>query len=282
MQSLRVALAQISPVLGDVSANLNLHLEQIEAAKQQGADLIIFPELGLTGYSLKDMALDVARDCKHLDIVTLLEASKSIDIVFSFVEESEDHRFYTSSIYAAKGEIKHKHRKVYLPTYGLFEEGRQFARGDDIQAFTHDDVRFGMMICEDAWHPSVPYLLSLAGVDVMMITAAGPGRALSGDPNSASQAFWERMVRTYAQLFTTYVIFVNRTGFEDGVFFFGHSLVANPQGELIGGVFSHEVGLAVVDLPMQLLRKVRFRTPLLRDEDPYLTERVLRRLTGGN
>ena len=78
MQSLRVALAQISPVLGDVSANLNLHLEQIEAAKQQGADLIIFPELGLTGYSLKDMALDVARDCKHLDIVTLLEASKSI------------------------------------------------------------------------------------------------------------------------------------------------------------------------------------------------------------
>ena len=281
MHTIKIALGQVSPKLGDVRANATVHLDHVQQARQAGANLIVFPELGLTGYWLKDITLDAARTLDHPDIRTLVDASRDIDIVFSFVEETIDHRFYTSSVYASQGRVMHVHRKVYLPTYGLFEEGRHFARGNDVEAFTSSGFRAGMMICEDAWHPSVPYLLSLSGVDLMIIPSAGPGRALSGDPNSGSQQFWERLVRTYAQLFTCYVIFVNRTGFEDGVFFFGHSLAAGPQGDLIGGLPTHEAGLAFVDVDLASLRKVRFRTPLLRDENPYLTERILARITGG-
>lgn len=280
MQRMKVALCQVNPRLSDVKANLAMHLANIEEAKHAGADLIVFPELGLTGYWLKDSTLDVARTIDHPDICELIQASCDVDIVFSFVEETKDHRFYTSSVYASARRVVHVHRKVYLPTYGLFEEGRHFARGNDVQAFQTNDVSMGMMICEDAWHPSVPYLLSLSGVDLMIIPSAGPGRALSGDPNSGSQQFWERVVRTYAQLFTCYVVFVNRTGFEDGVFFFGHSLVAGPQGDILGGIETHEPGMVVVDLDLSRLRKERFRTPLLRDENPYLTQRILARRLG--
>ncbi len=280
MQMMKVALSQVSPRLSDVKANLAMHLSNIEQARHAGANLIVFPELGLTGYWLKDSTLDVARTIEHPDICELIDASGDVDVVFSFVEETKDHRFYTSSVYASAGRVVHVHRKVYLPTYGLFEEGRHYARGNDVQAFQTNDVSMGMMICEDAWHPSVPYLLSLSGVDLMIIPSAGPGRALSGDPNSGSQQFWERVVRTYAQLFTCYVVFVNRTGFEDGVFFFGHSLVAGPQGDIIGGIPTHEPGMVVVDLDLSRLRKERFRTPLLRDENPYLIQRILARGLG--
>jgi predicted amidohydrolase len=256
-------------------------MEWIDDAVTQGIQLLVFPELGLTGYFLKDLTLEVARSIDHPEIKRMVEASNRLDLVFSFIEESRDHRFYVAAVYASKGQVVHVHRKLYLPTYGMFEEGRHFAKGDSLQAFdTEVASRVGMAICEDAWHPSIPYLLSVAGVDVMVIPSAGPGRALSGDPNSGSQQFWHRLIRTYAQLFTSYVVFVNRVGFEDGVFFFGHSAVAGPDGELVASTASIDERLLAVDVDLDLLRKERYRSPFLRDEDPHLTLRMLTRLLG--
>jgi len=276
--AIRVALGQVSPILGDVSANVDKHLAYIARARAAGAQVVAFPELGLTGYLLKDLTFDVARPLDDAAITRLVEASAEIDILFSFIEESQSHRFYVSAVYASGGRIAHVHRKLYLPTYGLFEEGRHVAPGNDVQSFAATGVAAGMMICEDAWHPSVPYLLSVAGVDLLYVPAAGPGRALSGDPNSGSQQFWERLLRTYAQLFTSYVVFVNRVGFEDGVFFFGHSFVVGPDGEVLAASESADEDLLIVNLDMSILRRERYRTPLLRDEDPHLTQRVLSRL----
>lgn len=277
-------MGQVSPILGDVSANVDKHLQVTRAAYDKGAQVVVFPELGLTGYLLKDLTYEVARSLEHPDVLRLVAASREIDILFSFVEESPAHRFYVSAVYASRGEIVHVHRKVYLPTYGLFEEGRHAAQGEDVRTFVAPlRPAAGVMICEDAWHPSVPYLLSVAGVDVLYVPAAGPGRALSGDPHSGSQQFWERLLRTYAQLFTCYIVFVNRVGFEDGVFFFGHSFAVGPDGEMIGGSDSIEEDLPILDLDFSKLRRERYRTPLLRNEDAYLTERVLRRtLEGGD
>ncbi len=281
MLALRIGLGQVRPVLGDVSRNLALHLEWIDEAVTQGIQLLVFPELGLTGYFLKDLTLEVARSIDHPEIRRMVEASSRLDLVFSFIEESRDHRFYVAAVYASKGQVVHVHRKLYLPTYGMFEESRHFAKGDSLQAFDTDVAnRVGMAICEDAWHPSIPYLLSVAGVDVVVIPSAGPGRALSGDPNSGSQQFWHRLIRTYAQLFTSYVVFVNRVGFEDGVFFFGHSAVAGPDGELVASTASIDERLLAVDVDLDLLRKERYRSPFLRDEDPHLTLRMLTRLLG--
>ena len=281
MKALRIGLGQVRPVLGDVSRNLELHLEWTKEAKRQGIELLVFPELGLTGYFLKDLTLEVARSLDHPDIVRMVEASTLLDLVFSFIEESSDHRFYVTAVYASHGRVLHVHRKLYLPTYGMFEESRHFASGDDLQSFsTAAAGRVGLMICEDAWHPSVPYLLSVAGVDLVVIPSAGPGRALSGDPNSGSQQFWHRVIRTYAQLFTSYYVFVNRVGFEDGVFFFGHSAVAAPDGEIIASTGSSDATLLAVDLDLDVLRKERYRSPFLRDENPHLTLRTLDRLLG--
>lgn len=276
-----MGLGQVRPILGDVSRNIEQHLNYVDEAVKQGVQLLVFPELGLTGYYLKDLTLEVARTLHHPDIVRMVEASRQVDLVFSFIEESADHRFYVAALYASKGQIAHLHRKMYLPNYGMFEESRHFARGNDIRAFMTEHGQLGMAICEDAWHPSVPYLLSVDGVDLVVISAAGPGRALSGDPNSGSQQFWHRLIRTYAQLFTSYFVFVNRVGFEDGVFFFGHSAVAGPDGELIATTESSEPQLFTVDLDLDMLRKERYRSPFLRDEDPHLTLRTLSRIVGG-
>ncbi|MCI0182031.1 MAG: acyltransferase [Acidibacillus sp.] len=278
MKSIRVALGQVRPKLGDIRTNADKLLDFIHRAKLDHADVIVFPELSLTGYLLRDLVFDVARRLDDPVIATIVGASTDIDIVFSFVEETDDHLFYTSSVYASKGRVIHVHRKVYLPTYGLFEEGRHFAKGNNIESFACGSHRAGIAICEDAWHPSVPYLLSVAGMDILYIPSAGPGRALSGDPHSGSQQFWERLIRTYAQLYTCYVVFVNRVGFEDGLFFFGHSAVAGPDGELLCVMDSHDEDMHIVTLDLSRIRTERYRSPLLRDEDVYLTHRILGRL----
>lgn len=279
---LRVALGQIRPALGDVSANLRQHLDAIAFASVDGADVIVFPELSLTGYQLKDLAFQVARPLSDGDVQTLVRASRSMDVLFSFVEEDSHHLLHVAAVYASKGQVAHVHRKVYLPTYGLFEEGRHYARGQEVSAFTAEQFRGGIMICEDAWHPSVPYLLSVAGSDVIFVPSASPGRPLAQGPDSGSKQFWMRLIRTYAQLFTSYVVFVNRVGFEDGLYFFGESMAAGPDGDIVGGSGNDREGVAMVDLDLSVLRQARFQAPLLRDEDPYFTARELRRLLGGH
>jgi len=146
-------MAQIAPVLAHRERNLALHLEQIEAARRQGADLVVFPELSLTGYFVRDMVPDVAIRAASPAIGRLMEAAGPTALVVGFVEESAQHRFYNSALLAEEGRIVHVHRKVYLPTYGLFDEQRYFAAGERIEAF--DTARFGrvgLLICEDFWH----------------------------------------------------------------------------------------------------------------------------------
>ncbi|MFV2070814.1 MAG: nitrilase-related carbon-nitrogen hydrolase, partial [Pirellulales bacterium] len=134
-QPVRVALAQIAPVLGDLERNLETHLETIARAKAEDANLIIFPELSLTGYFLRDMVPDVAIPADAPELRLLVEAAGAMDLVVGFVEETDKHLFYNSVFYASGGRIVHVHRKVFLPTYGLFDEARYFARGQRVRAF---------------------------------------------------------------------------------------------------------------------------------------------------
>src|SRR4051812_13753954 len=150
-----IALAQIAPKLGDLAGNLELHKRQIAAAKKQNSDLIVFPELSLTGHFLRDMVPDVALAADADELQALADAAGEAALVVGFVEESLDRRFYNSAFFAEDGHILHVHRKVYLPTYGLFEEQRYFAAGERIRAF--DSARFGrvgLLVCEDFWHLS--------------------------------------------------------------------------------------------------------------------------------
>ena len=164
----QIALAQINTRLGNLQTNLEKHLALIQEARQAGADLLVFPELSMTGYVLQDLVSSVAITPTADDPVFrhLLQASQEIDLVVGFVEEDSRHRFFIAGAYLSAGQVVHIHHKVYLPTYGLFDEGRFFAWGDKIRAFDTRFGRMGMLICEDFWHASPPYLLWLDGADI--------------------------------------------------------------------------------------------------------------------
>ena len=277
---LNLALAQIATKLGDVESNLDKHLNYIKQAKEEKADLIVFPELSLTGYVLQDLVATVAHRPTEDDPVFkhLLKASQDLDLVVGFVDEDSRHRFYIASAYLSGGRVLHVHHKVYLPTYGLFDEGRFFAWGDSVRAFDTPFGRVGMLICEDFWHASPPYLLWLDGADIMLFSSASPGRGLTDKEKLESARWVERVSKAYASMFTSFVAHCNRVGFEDGLLFWGGATVNDPNGELLARGPYFEEALTCIPLDLNQLRRTRARLPLLRDERTALVQKELDRI----
>jgi predicted amidohydrolase len=281
-----VVLAQIAPRLGDVGANLRIHLELIEKAASLGGTLIIFPELSLTGYFLKDLVPEVALHAKSDQLQQLAEASRGIDVVAGCVLESDDSRFYNASLYLAGGQVLHTHRKVYLPTYGLFDEARYFAQGDRFRAFeapltaAHPSRswRAGVLVCEDMWHPTAPALLARDGVDLFICPSSSPGRGVMLGHALGTAQSYDAMTRTYAQLFTSFLLYCNRVGFEDGVAFWGGSRVVGPDGRLLSEAAGADECLQLHRLSYAAVRRARIANPLLRDERNDVTDSEIERL----
>ncbi len=275
-----IGLAQIHPDLADVPANLDKHVHYIDQARAEGVDLLLFPELSLTGYNLQDLVYEVATRPTADDPTfrVLLLASRELDLVVGFVHEDRRHRFYIASAYLSGGQVVHLHNKIYLPTYALFDEGRYFAWGDSAQAF---DTRFGrmwMLICEDFWHASPPYLLWLDGADVLLLMSASPGRGLDAGDRLSSARWVELVNQAYASLFTNYVAHCNRVGYEDGLNFWGGSMITDPNGAVIAHGPYFEEALVVQTIDLNQLHRTRSRLPLLRDERTGLMARELRRI----
>ncbi len=284
----KVALAQMAPRLGDTGANLKCVLDLIDQAKVKGADLAIFPELGLTGYYLKDLVTNVSARVLPNDplLGPLLTASRQLDLVIGFVEQDERYHYYIAAAYLSDGRAAHVHRKVYLPTYRLFDDARFFARGDAFRAFDTRLGRMGLMICEDAWHLSTPYVLWMDGADFLIDIAASPGygvAALPPDPLSdplASATSVNVFLRTYAELLTTFVFYCNRVGVEDGISFWGGSRVLNPEGALLADAPQFEEALALAEIDSDALRRARVKLPTLRDEERAVVRREIKRVLG--
>ena len=208
----------------------------------------------------------------------LLDASRDMDIVVGFVEADRRQKFYIAAAYLSRGEILHVHRKVYLPTYGMFDESRYFAWGDAVRAFDTRFGRIGLLICEDFWHMSAPYLLWLDGADLLVFTSASPGRGLATEQKIGSAKWVEHINQAYASIFTNFVIHTNRTGFEDGVTFWGGSTVFDPEGVMLAQGPYYDDALVTARLDMSQLRRTRIRLPLLRDERVGLTTREMERI----
>ncbi len=279
MDKFTLGIAQLAPVLGDLEKNLALHEKILREAEGQGVDLLLFPELSLTGYFLKDMVPSVALTPRDSRLDFLKRASRGMAIVVGFVEESSDHRFFNAAAYFDDGKLRHVHRKLYLPTYGLFDEQRYFAQGDKLRAF---DTRFGRMaltICEDLWHPATAYLAALDGAQVILCVSASPGRGLRPGGTFANAAAWEHLNRAYAQLFTCFLCFCNRVGYEDGACFWGGSEVIAPTGEALVRAPQLEEALLTVTIDRREVQRERIANPLLRDERLDLTIRELKRIT---
>jgi predicted amidohydrolase len=247
-------------------------------AADQGVDLLIFPELSLTGYRLGERAFDVAIQADDTDPVfrRLLAASRDLDLVFSFVERDARERLYIAAAYLSGGRLIHLHRKVYLPTYGLFEEGRIFARGDTARAFDTRFGRVGLLICEDFWHAGLPYLLWQDGADVLILISASVEHGLGEAVSTSDKVL--AINRAYALLFTDFVIHVNRAGEEQGGRFWGGSTVFGPDATLLCQGPFDEPALVTARVDLGDLRPARRALPLLRDERPQLMARELARI----
>jgi predicted amidohydrolase len=279
--ALRIALAQIAPRLGLFDENLARHHEVLREARASEADLVVFPELGLTGYLLQDLASEVAIRLDDPRLATLAAATEGLSAVVSFVEESGDHRLFISAALLEDGTIRHVHRKLFLPTYGLFDERRFFAAGDVLRATpSRLDVGVGIAICEDFWHLAVPQLLALDGAQILINVSSSPGRdlAATNEVGLGTATSWRTLMRTYAQLTTSFVVFCNRVGVDESISFWGGSEVIAPTGEPVFSAPFFEEGVFLVDIALADVRRERVSLPLLRDERPELEVRELSRI----
>ncbi len=276
--TLTVALAQIDPRLGDRGHNLDRHREWVGQAKQRRAQVVVFPELSLTGYFLKDLVPESALRLDDPIMRELGELSHGIDVVLGAVIEQADHRYFNAGLYFRGGELVHMHRKVYLPTYGMFDEQRYFANGDRFRAFNTGYGRAGMLVCEDIWHLASAYLLSLQGVDMIICPSASPGRGITTDERLGTAGSYELVCRTYAQFLTTFFLYCNRVGYEDGANFWGGSMVIGPNGDILAQAGDADETLLLATVDLAEVRRQRIANPLLRDERLELTINELRRV----
>ena len=277
--SIRIAIAQINPKLGDLPANLALYEAKIRQGIEQKAELLLFPELSLTGYYLRDTVPSVALTAHSPEMNQLKELSRELPFIAGLVEESADHRFFNAAVYFEDGEVRHVHRKVYLPTYGMFDEQRYFAAGDRVRAFDSKFGRMALLICEDLWHPSTIYLAALDGALAVICPSASPLRGIVDEQTQDDNArYWEMINRAYTETFSLFMIYGNRCGFEDGVGFWGGSEIVDPFGQRIAKAKYYDEDFITADVAFESVRRKRTMTPLLRDEDIDLTINELMRI----
>ncbi len=288
MQHRRIALAQLAPRLGRLDDNFAAHREVLARTRAGGADLVVFPELGLTGYQLQDLSGEVAMSLDDPRLALLVADTVGCSAIVSFVEEAPDHRLYIAAALLEDGAIRHVHRKVYLPTYGLFDERRFFAAGEVVRATpSRLGVPVGLAVCEDFWHLAVPLLLALDGAQVLVNVSSSPGRdvAAVNEVGLGTATSWRALMRTYAMLTTSFVVFCNRVGVDESVTFWGGSEVIGPDGETVFRAPLHDEGVFTVEIDLAEVRRERIVLPVLRDERPEMVrrqlERVIRQRAGG-
>ena len=276
----RIALAQYAPRLGEVDANLELAEGWLRRAAAEEAQLVAFPELALTGYLLSDLVPEVAIHASDPRLAALSTGAPGALVAIGFVEETDEHRYANSAALLRDGELLAVHRKVYLPTYGLFDEGRFTRPGDRIRT---QDVgeplgRIGLSVCEDFWHPSLPMLQAQEGASLLVNIAAGPARAPGSAAGTRAIAGWHKMQDTYALLGTVAIAFCNRVGNEEGLTFWGGSRILGADGSVIAEGPLYEEALVVGSLQTDDLRMQRYQLPLLADERLELVRRELDRV----
>jgi len=276
---MKIGLAQVAPRLGDLSRNFDLHRQFIEKARRNKVDLIVFPELSLTGYSLMDMVQEVALKPAESSFFRRLQAlSREIDVVLGFVEEKGPGLFYNAAAYLSRGEIVHIHRKVFLPTYGMFEEGKFFAQGRNFRTFPSRHGKSGLMICRDFLSFGAGYLLFAGGAEMIIVISAAPGRGVSEEGEFATSRMWELMGEALSLFSSAFVVYANRIGFEDGKAFAGGSFIFSPLGSLVARASAVDEEMLIADLDLAEVRAARKAWPFKRDDRPELLLQALSRI----
>lgn len=271
---LRVSVLQTAPVLLDEAANAR-HLLDLTA--RTTADVFLTPELSLTGYDVGDAVHRLARPLDR-GIPELAGATSTL--IVGCIEAAPEGPCNTA-IAVRGGNIDFRHRKLYLPTYGMFDEARWFGAGSSLETWSPaPGWNAGVLICEDFWHPGLAYVLASRGIHVLFVQAAAPGRGVwegGAAGRFASADVWERIARTTAQLYGIYVALANRVGVEGGVTFAGGSLIAGPDGDVLARADDAGEGILEAELTHAAVQRARRPYAHGRDDDVRLVLRELER-----
>ena len=274
---MRLALAQLDCALGDVQENARRASAAIDEARQQGADLVVFPELNLTGYALGSVSDDVALRPDSPTIMRLAEEAGDMGLVLGFVEDGPVHT-YNSAIYLERGVQIHLQRKTFLPTYGRFEEHKHFSSGQSLRAFDSALARFALLICNDVWQPPLPFLAIHDGARVLLVPSCSSLEADAGTDPAEVQSDWRTLLCFHARFLQSYMVFVNRVGEEAGVNFWGGSMVVDPWGRVVAEAPRHTAAVVLADLDLDAVRRRRREMPLVKEGRLSLLQREFGRL----
>ncbi len=294
---MKVVIYQTYPKLLDLNKNLRDTIKKIQSAKEADADLVVFPELALTGYFVGSRYHEVALRMDSPEIKALTLASKGTAAIVGFIEESPSMNFYNSALIAVDGHVEHAYRKINLPNYGGFEERKFFSGGKFIPVFRYMGFTIATLICNDMWHPSLPYLAATQKAD-MFVTLFNSSKDSMGDEFSNIES-WAIINKFYARIFGIHNICANRVGdeiirerrsvdqcagapvsdTEDNVFkFWGGSEIIDPYGQIAAKAKMYKPDIITANIARDIVRKKRILMPYLKNDDPYFTLRELNRI----
>ncbi len=304
---MKVAVCQTYPVLFDLEKNLRDIIGKIHQGKDQGADLIVFPELALTGYFVGQRYHELALRLDSREIQDLVWATKGTAAIVGFIEESPSMNFYNSALVAVDGEILYAYRKLNLPNYGVFEERKYFSHGKQVPVFKMNDFTIAVFVCNDLWHPSLPYLGVVQKADIF-VTIFNSSQGSMGTEFCNIES-WEVINKFYSRVFGIYNVCANRVGEEawkenvsmravetaqlsaleseirvpqkETFRFWGGSEIVNPFGQRMAKAPLYEEADIYAEVSRDLLRQKRILLPYLRGDDPFFTHRELHRILYG-
>ncbi|MDQ3825111.1 MAG: amidohydrolase [Actinomycetota bacterium] len=276
---MRITLAQIDSRPGELETNIARAEQVIAHSVTEGTDLVVFPELSLSGYSIGDLKDDISISPDDERMAKLAKETKGAGVLLGFPEaQAHGLHIYNSAAYYENGLLVHVHRKLFLPNYAIFEERKHFLPGQSSRAFPilGGRHRAATLVCNDAWQPQLPYVATQDGAIVLLVPACS---AQSVFPEKYdSRSYWRGITRFYGRMFQLYVVFVNRVGTEGSLHFWGGSHVVDPWGEVIAVADEGKEHLLTVDVDLSLVRRRRRDIPLVREGRLGLLRREIERL----
>jgi N-carbamoylputrescine amidase len=280
---LRVALLQMKPAKGRYAENLSTATQAFAQLAADCPDLVVLPEAALTGYFLEGAVYDLALPAERFarDLATAWRnacGDTPIDLACGFYE-NDDGTYYNGALYlhveGSREKIVHVHRKMFLPTYGVFDEERFLSRGRKLGVF---ETRFGkaaLLVCEDAWHAIVPTIAAVKGARLLIVPSAAPGRGIDGEGELTSITHWKELLHSAAVEHGIFVLYAGLTGFEGGKGMTGSSCVIDPRGNVLVQAPPDQACLVRADLDLNEINLARAGLPLIGDLNSVLPDLLL-------
>lgn len=272
-----VAAAQIACERGDVAANLRKHVDVIGAARAAGTNVLVFPELSLTGHGAGPDTLRLALRRDDAPVAELARASGSMCTVFGLIEEAAGAQFFNTAIAVRDGTIVAVHRKINLATYGRLDDGKHFGAGSRVDAFDAGaDWRASMLICADLWNPPLVHLAALQGITLLLAPVSSAIEAVGAEFDNPGG--WAVNLRFHALTYGLPVAMANRVGREGDLTFWGGSRIVDAFGHTLAQAEGTDEALVRARIEFADVRRARYLLPTVRDANTSLVQRELARI----